>query len=172
MGGTHGRRDDAVTSKTDNPNAPPERVIEDMFAYAIIPLGDFTILPVTDSGQVKKIDNITLHFVNQFSNLPGIDSVFCNLDIKVPENWDTINPRNARTDYIRTMQGQLEDENDEQMEMVPKPTNPFFKFGDEVDTSALDDIFHKLTMQQKHLAKNITQNTNNNNVAEAAEEDL
>ncbi|KAJ3089599.1 hypothetical protein HK102_005972 [Quaeritorhiza haematococci] len=65
------------------------RPLNDLFGYAIVPLGDFTTLAITESGKIKSFDDIRVHFVGRYGKLPGTSRVFCALDIKVPDNWPT-----------------------------------------------------------------------------------
>ncbi|KAJ1533184.1 hypothetical protein HK096_005548, partial [Nowakowskiella sp. JEL0078] len=77
----------------NHPNFPTSgRPINDLLAYTLIPLGDFTVLNTTDSGSIKIIENAKLNFIGRYSELPGVSNVFCIVEIKVPENWHDLVP--------------------------------------------------------------------------------
>ncbi|KAJ3383504.1 hypothetical protein HDU92_004084, partial [Lobulomyces angularis] len=69
------------------------RPIDDIFAYSIIPLGDFTVLPVTDSGQILNLERVKVNFIGKYEKVPGTSAVFCCFDIMVPDNWHLVRPR-------------------------------------------------------------------------------
>ncbi|KAJ3356175.1 hypothetical protein HDU83_001754 [Entophlyctis luteolus] len=66
--------------------------IEDLLAYAIIPLGDFSVIAQTEARSVLNLDNVLLNFVGVYQNFPETEDVFCAIDIKVPSNWAKLKP--------------------------------------------------------------------------------
>jgi hypothetical protein len=77
------------------------RPIDDLLAYSIIPLGDFTVLPVTESGKVIPLSNVKVHFVGKYEQLPGTGAIYCRIDIRVPDNWHLIRPHTPSNGYAK-----------------------------------------------------------------------
>ncbi|KAJ3199042.1 hypothetical protein HDU82_000770, partial [Entophlyctis luteolus] len=63
-----------------------------LLAYAIIPLGDFSVIAQTEARSVLNLDNVLLNFVGVYQNFPETEDVFCAIDIKVPSNWAKLKP--------------------------------------------------------------------------------
>ncbi|KAJ3076765.1 Coiled-coil domain-containing protein 33 [Podochytrium sp. JEL0797] len=66
--------------------------IDDLLGYAIVPLGDFSVIPLTETRSVVKLDKTAIHFLGQYSQSMRNSDTFVSLDIRVPENWNQINP--------------------------------------------------------------------------------
>lgn len=77
------------------------RPVDDMLAYSIIPLGDFTVLPKTESGKVVPVNNLKVNFVGNYEQLPGTGAIFCKIDIRVPDNWHLIRPTTPSNGYTK-----------------------------------------------------------------------
>ncbi|KAJ3126523.1 hypothetical protein HK098_007423 [Nowakowskiella sp. JEL0407] len=96
---THAYDSNSTTTPTNfslefDTNSPKRigRPINELFAYAEIPLGDFSLLKKTDCGKVKLLDRIQVQFLGKFAELPGTKGVNCCVEFKVPENWDELSP--------------------------------------------------------------------------------
>ncbi|KAJ3097922.1 hypothetical protein HDU97_004458, partial [Phlyctochytrium planicorne] len=74
------------TAVDPSPNAPAsstfesfvlgeenQRQIIDMVAYTTVPLGDLTLLPTSKQSKVIPLQNLILHFVDDYSKLAGTD---------------------------------------------------------------------------------------------------
>ncbi|KAI8618820.1 hypothetical protein BC830DRAFT_887272 [Chytriomyces sp. MP71] len=76
---------DPQLSESSSKTAPP--AIDDIMAYAIVPLGDFSIISNTETQLVVNVDDIALTFIGQYENMSGTDNITLSIDFKVPENW-------------------------------------------------------------------------------------
>lgn len=71
------------------------RSIDDLFGFSCIPLGDFSMLPVTESGKVLNLDKTKVTFVGRYAGIPGTGNILCKLDTRVPDNWHHLRPTSA-----------------------------------------------------------------------------
>lgn len=82
------------TSDPFNSENPPAdyqgdtgRPLDELVGYSYVPLGDFTVLGVSDSNQIKRLEKLKVEFVGKYKQVPGTGSVYMKMDIKVPDNW-------------------------------------------------------------------------------------
>ncbi|RKO93255.1 hypothetical protein BDK51DRAFT_38973 [Blyttiomyces helicus] len=72
----------------DHDSAPlRSRPIDDLVAYSLVPIGDFTVLEATDAGKVKTLSDVKVRFLAQHSKLAGTSNVHVSMQIKCPDNW-------------------------------------------------------------------------------------
>ncbi|KAJ3252452.1 Coiled-coil domain-containing protein 33 [Chytriomyces hyalinus] len=120
--------------------------IDEIIAFGIVPLGDFSVIPNAETRKVLTIDDVALRFVGQYDGMPGTSNIACALDIKVPENWDalkpeTIKPKPAKKEH-RSVKTNLECSIEQLLEMVKQER--------EVEMSAAATAAES-PMQAKHM---------------------
>ncbi|ORY48589.1 hypothetical protein BCR33DRAFT_39395 [Rhizoclosmatium globosum] len=70
--------------------------IDDLLAYAVVPLGDFSIITPSEQRNIIKLEKVQLKFLGQYNHFLGVDDVTCALDIRVPDGWNQINPESMK----------------------------------------------------------------------------
>ncbi|KAJ3224830.1 Coiled-coil domain-containing protein 33 [Chytriomyces hyalinus] len=120
--------------------------IDEIIAFGVVPLGDFSVIPNAETRKVLNVDDIALRFVGQYDGMPGTSNIACALDIKVPENWDalkpeTIKPKPAKKEH-RSVKTNLECSIEQLLEMVKQER--------EVEMSAAATAAES-PMQAKHM---------------------
>ncbi|KAJ3098788.1 Coiled-coil domain-containing protein 33 [Physocladia obscura] len=86
-------RDPPITEKCS------ELPISDFVAYAMIPLGDFTTISLTENRSAIQLTDVRMNFIGQYKNQSNRSKVFCAIDLKVPDDWSKLNPNSFKQHY-------------------------------------------------------------------------